>query len=76
MTFYFPKLTLAALALLASTGLLASAGPGGAGHGHGDETAYGKPGDPKKPSRLVQVVMSERDGKMLFIPDRIESSPR
>jgi uncharacterized cupredoxin-like copper-binding protein len=71
MTFYFPKLTLAALALLASTGL-ASAGPGGAGHGHGDETAYGKPGDPKKPSRLVQVVMSERDGKMLFIPDRIE----
>lgn len=48
------------------------AGPGGAGHGHGDETAYGKPGDPKKPARLVQVVMSERDGKMSFIPDRVE----
>ncbi len=50
----------------------AIAGPGAAGHGHGDETAYGKPGDPKKPARLVQVVMSERDGKMSFIPDRIE----
>ncbi|MDP3256658.1 cupredoxin family protein [Bosea sp. (in: a-proteobacteria)] len=71
MTFKSPKLTLAALALLASTAL-SLAGPGGAGHGHGDETAYGKPGDPKKPSRLVQVVMSEREGKMLFIPDRIE----
>ncbi len=65
------RLTVATLTLLASAGL-ASAGPGGAGHGHDDETAYGKPGDPKKPSRLVQVVMSERDGKMLFIPDRIE----
>ncbi len=50
----------------------AIAGPGAAGHGHGDETAYGKPGDPKKSARLVQVVMSERDGKMSFIPDRIE----
>ena len=53
-------------------GSSAFAGPGGAGHGHGDETAYGKAGDPKKPARIVQVVMSERDGKMAFIPDRIE----
>jgi uncharacterized cupredoxin-like copper-binding protein len=58
----------AALALSAT----AFAGPGGAGHGHGDETAYGKPGDPKKPARIVQVSMTERDGKMLFIPDRVE----
>lgn len=58
----------AALALSAT----AFAGPGGAGHGHGDETAYGKPGDPKKPARIVQVSMTERDGKMLFIPDRLE----
>ncbi|QEL24082.1 copper resistance protein [Bosea sp. F3-2] len=64
---------LAAIALLMSAGA-ALAGPGGAGHGHGhgDETAYGKAGDPKKPARIVQVVMSERDGKMAFIPDRIE----
>lgn len=60
----------AAAALVLSTA--AFAGPGGAGHGHGDETAYGKPGDPKKKARIVQVSMTERDGKMLFIPDRIE----
>ncbi|MBN9445961.1 MAG: copper resistance protein [Methylobacterium sp. SCN 67-24] len=60
----------AAAALALSTA--AFAGPGGAGHGHGDETAYGKPGDPKKKARIVQVSMTERDGKMLFIPDRIE----
>ncbi|MGW9331402.1 cupredoxin domain-containing protein [Bosea sp. NPDC055594] len=60
----------AAAALALSTA--AFAGPGGAGHEHGDETAYGKPGDPKKKARIVQVSMTERDGKMLFIPDRIE----
>ena len=58
----------AALALSAA----AFAGPGGAGHDHGHETAYGKPGDPKKKARKVSVEMTERDGKMLFIPDRIE----
>ncbi|MCR4524431.1 MULTISPECIES: cupredoxin family protein [Bosea] len=62
---------LAAIAFLMSASA-AFAGPGGAGHGHGDETAYGKPGDPKKPARPVQVVMTEKDGKMSFIPDRIE----
>ena len=62
---------LAAIAVFLSAGV-AFAGPGSAGHGHGDETAYGKAGDPKKPARIVQVVMAERDGKMSFIPDRIE----
>jgi uncharacterized cupredoxin-like copper-binding protein len=65
------KLKLAALAVLFSTGT-ALAGPGGAGHSHGGETAYGKPGDTKKPARIVSVVMTEKDGKMAFIPDRIE----
>jgi uncharacterized cupredoxin-like copper-binding protein len=72
MTTKTSRLKLAALALLMSTGT-ALAAPGGApGHSHGEDTAYGKPGDPKKPARVIQVVMSERDGKMLFIPDRIE----
>jgi uncharacterized cupredoxin-like copper-binding protein len=31
----------------------------------------GVPGNPKKPSRTVQVVMREGDGKMLFVPDRL-----
>lgn len=53
----------------------ASAAPGhkpGEGHAHPEETAYGKPGDPKKPARIVQIVMRESDGKMLFIPDALK----
>lgn len=71
MTAKTSMLNLAALAIFMATGT-AFAGPGGAGHGHGDETAYGKPGDSKKPARVVSVVMTEKDGKMSFIPDRIE----
>ena len=53
----------------------AFAGPGhksGEGHSHAGETAYGMPGDPKKPARPVNITMREADGKMLFVPDRIE----
>jgi uncharacterized cupredoxin-like copper-binding protein len=32
----------------------------------------GAPGNPKKPSCVVQVVMGDGDGKMWFIPDSIE----
>jgi len=32
----------------------------------------GEPGDPKKPARVVLVTMREGDGKMMFIPDRVE----
>jgi uncharacterized cupredoxin-like copper-binding protein len=32
----------------------------------------GEPGDPKKPARAVLITMREGDGKMLFVPDRIE----
>ncbi len=50
----------------------AFAGPGHkAGEGH-DARAYGEPGDSKKPSRVVLVTMRENDGKMAFIPDRIQ----
>lgn len=49
------------------------AGPGGAGHGHGHaDFSAGEPGDPKRAARVVQVVMREADGKMLFVPDRLE----
>jgi uncharacterized cupredoxin-like copper-binding protein len=65
-----PSLKLAGLALALSAGA-ALAGPGAAGH-HDGEVAYGKPGDPKKPARLVQIAMGEKDGKMHFIPNRIE----
>ena len=57
--------------LLAAAALVA--GLAGIAHGHGDEheTVYGKPGDPKKPARVVQIVMREQDGKMVFIPDKL-----
>jgi uncharacterized cupredoxin-like copper-binding protein len=32
----------------------------------------GEPGNPKQKARVVLVTMREGDGKMLFIPDRIE----
>jgi uncharacterized cupredoxin-like copper-binding protein len=32
----------------------------------------GEPGDPKKPARVVNVTMREIDGKMTFVPARIE----
>ena len=49
----------------------------GAAHGHGDhqETAFGRPGDTAKPARLVEVVMGEADGRMLFRPDRLAVRP-
>jgi uncharacterized cupredoxin-like copper-binding protein len=62
--------TIMATALVAGSLTAGLAGPASAHTGH-EETAYGKPGDPKKPARVVQVVMREQDGKMLFIPDRI-----
>lgn len=59
------------VALLLASGI-ASAGPGEVGHSHAAEAAYGKPGDPKKPARLVQVSMREMDGKMMYFPDKLE----
>ena len=32
----------------------------------------GEPGDPKKPARIVLITMREGDGKMMFIPDKVE----
>jgi uncharacterized cupredoxin-like copper-binding protein len=45
----------------------------GHSHSHATEAAYGMPGDPKKPARIVQVVMRETaDGKMEFIPNKVD----
>jgi uncharacterized cupredoxin-like copper-binding protein len=52
---------------------LALAAPGAPGHSH-RSFAAGAPGDPKKPSRTVEVVMNEtEDGKMIYVPDRVEA---
>jgi uncharacterized cupredoxin-like copper-binding protein len=34
--------------------------------------SVGEPGDPKKKSRTILVTMKEGDGRMMFIPDRVE----
>ena len=61
------------LATCLLTSVSAWAGPGGAGHSHSHAAfSAGSPGDPKKPARVVQVVMREADGKMIYVPDRIE----
>src|SRR5712691_3533537 len=60
--------------MIAATGLLAaSIGLPPGSHAH-DATAFsaGEPGDPKKPARIVLVTMREGDGKMMFIPEKLE----
>lgn len=68
------RITIVAAAVaLSATGALA--GPGhkpDESHNHGEETAYGKPGDLKKPARIVQIVFRENDGKMLFLPNSLK----
>jgi uncharacterized cupredoxin-like copper-binding protein len=61
-----------AVVLLAGAAVAAPGHKPGEGHSNADETAYGKPGDPKKPARIVQIVFREEDGKMLFLPDRLK----
>lgn len=63
-----PRLLIAALATLA----LSSAALADPGHSHGNDRAYGEPGDPKKPGRTIQITMRETDGKMVFVPNRID----
>ena len=56
-----------------SLALFAFAMPGGAladaGHAH---FSAGEPGDPKKPARVVEVVMREGDGRMEYVPSMLE----
>jgi len=49
----------------------ALAAPGTPGHSHATFSA-GAPGNPKKPARVIVVTMREGDGKMVFVPDRLE----
>lgn len=38
----------------------------------GEHFSAGEPGDAKRPARIVQVTMREGDGKMEFIPNKVE----
>jgi len=55
--------------MLSGTAFAAPGHAPGEVHAHAGETAYGKPGDPKKPARVIQVVFREDEGRMLFLPD-------
>jgi uncharacterized cupredoxin-like copper-binding protein len=37
----------------------------------GEHFSAGEPGNPKKPARTVTVIMSDGDGTMKFVPDRV-----
>ncbi|MGA0531209.1 cupredoxin domain-containing protein [Hansschlegelia sp. KR7-227] len=59
-------LTLAVLAALLPAAARADAEHS---HAHREARAFGEPGDPHKPARTVEIVMTEtEDGKMLFEP--------
>lgn len=61
-------------ALAVSVGIslyAATAAMADAGHKHAHFSA-GVPGDPKKPSRVVEVIMKEGAGTMEYVPNRIE----
>lgn len=38
----------------------------------GEHFAAGEPGNPKRASKTITITMTEKDGKMLFSPSRIE----
>lgn len=48
------------------------AGAGSSGHSHDETFSAGEPGDPKKAARIIQVTMGEMDGKMMFMPSKVE----
>ena len=62
------------VAFTATICLLSAIAVAGPGHKPGEthDTAYGKPGDPKKPARVVLITFRESDGKMLFLPDNVK----
>ncbi|MFX5734540.1 copper oxidase, partial [Acinetobacter baumannii] len=55
-----------------SISAIAWAGEGPKGHSHDESFSAGDPGDPKEPARIVQVTMGETDGKMMFMPMKID----
>jgi uncharacterized cupredoxin-like copper-binding protein len=58
-----------AVLVAAITGLLVLPARADPGHTH---FSAGVPGNPKKPARVVEVVMKEGDGTMVYVPSAIE----
>jgi uncharacterized cupredoxin-like copper-binding protein len=58
--------------VVGAAGLIALGAMAGSVLAHDLHFSAGEPGDPKKPAQTILVIMREGDGKMLYIPDRIE----
>lgn len=71
MKITFSTVIAASLAMAAPMSAFADAGHHGH-HGSAAKFAAGEPGDPKRPARVVNVAMTESDGKMLFAPSKLE----
>ncbi|HET7191352.1 MAG TPA: cupredoxin family protein [Pseudolabrys sp.] len=56
----------ASIALLLGAGLFAAAAH------EGEHYSAGAPGNPRKPARTVTVIMTDSEGTMKFIPDRLD----
>ena len=61
------RLTIAALTL---TALMMTAGAAVAHEG--EHYSAGEPGDASKPAQVIAITMHEGDGKMTFIPNKVE----
>ncbi|OKO75246.1 cupredoxin family protein [Bradyrhizobium sp. AS23.2] len=59
-------------AAIALTATAAMAGGQHGDHAHDESFATGETGGAKKPARIVQVTMTETDGKMVFVPSKVE----
>ena len=57
------------IALVSNVSIANPGHPSGSGH---NETAFSQPADPKRPARIIVVTMRERNGEMVFIPNRFE----
>lgn len=67
------SLMISTVTLTLALGSAAFAGPGAPGHSHSHAAfSAGEPGNVKRPARVVQVTMRESDGKMVFVPDKVE----
>ena len=61
------------LALTAGTvALVLGAAMFAAASHEGEHFSAGEPGNPKKPAHTVNVIMSDSDGTMRFVPDRLD----
>ncbi|MBO0734923.1 MAG: cupredoxin family protein [Methylocapsa sp.] len=68
------RLIMTAAAVLLAAGSLPLAMASGPGHEeHEHAFSAGEPGDPRAPSRTIQVTMQEGDGKMTFVPNHIDA---